>query len=145
MKPNFLFPHWFRYLGWGCVIAHVPLSMLGHAHGMTNALDQPTTAQTLFNAEHLFFITTALLMALGLFFVAFAKERMEDEQIWLLRLDSLRWAIYINYIILLVSLVWVSDTAHILELNLWIPLLFFIIRFRWLIYRLNSSLKEDIK
>jgi len=110
---------------------------------MTNVLDQPTTVETLFNAEHLFFITTALLMALGLFFVAFAKERMEDEQIWHLRLDSLRWAIYINYIILLVSLVSISDTAHILELNLWVPLLFFIIRFRWVLFRLNRSLTTE--
>jgi len=145
MKNHFLFPHWFRYLGWGCVLAHVPLSMIGHSHGMTNVLDQPTTAQTLFNAEHLFFITTALLMALGLFFVAFAKERVEDEQIWHLRLDSLRWAIYINYIILLGSLVSIGDTAHILELNLWVPLLFFIIRFRWVLFRLNHSLKEETK
>jgi len=143
MKPNFLFPYWFRYLGWGCVIAHVPLSIIGRSRGMTNVLDQPTTVETLFNAEHLFFITTALLMALGLFFVAFAKERMEDEQIWHLRLDSLRWAIYINYIILLVSLVSISDTAHILELNLWVPLLFFIIRFRWVLFRLNRSLTTE--
>jgi len=145
MKNHFLFPHWFRYLGWGCVIAHVPLSIIGHSHGMTNVLDQPTATQDLFNSEHIFFMTTALLMALGLFFVAFARERVEDEQIWHLRLDSLRWAIYINYIILLGSLVSISDTAHILELNLWVPLLFFIIRFRWVLFRLNHSLKEETK
>ena len=142
MKSGFLFPYWFRFLGWGCVIAHVPLSVIGRSQGMTNALDQPTAAQNLFNSEHLFFIATALLMTLGLFFVAFAREKIEDEQIWQLRLNSLRWAIYINYSILLVSLVAIGDTVHILELNLWVPLLFFIICFRWLIYRLNRSANE---
>ncbi len=142
MKSGFLFPYWFRFLGWGCVIAHVPLSVVGRSQGMTNALDQPTATQNLFNSEHLFFIATALLMTLGLFFVAFAREKIEDEQIWQLRLNSLRWAIYINYSVLLVSLVAIGDTVHILELNLWVPLLFFIIRFRWLIYRLNRPANE---
>jgi len=84
-------------------------------------------------------------MSAGLFLVAFAREKIEDEQIWQIRLNSLRWAIYINYIILIASLVLINDTGHILELNLWVPLAFFIIRFRWIIFRLNHSIKEDTK
>lgn len=143
MKSHFLFPYWFRYLGWGCVIAHVPVSMIKRSNGITSVLDHGPISGNLFNAEHLFFISTALLMAAGLFLVAFAKERIEDEQIWQIRLDSLRWAIYINYLVLIISLVFVNDTGHMLELNLWIPLLFFIIRFRWMIFRLNRSLSRE--
>lgn len=143
MKSRFLFPHWCRFLGWGLVIAHVPMSIIGRANGMTNPLDQPLVNTTLFTGEHLFFICTTLVMALGLFIVAFSREKVEDEQIWQVRLDSLRWAIFINYLVLIASLVFVNDIAHLLELNLWVPLLFFIIRFRWVIFRLNSSLSRE--
>jgi len=142
MKPHFLFPHWGRYLGWGLVIAHVPMSIIGRANGMVNPLDNPPT-ESLFTGEHLFFICTSLVMALGLFIVAFSREKIEDEQISHVRLDSLRWAIYVNYLVLITSLIFIYDIAHILELNLWVPLIFFIIRFRWVIFRLNRSLSRE--
>ncbi|HEY2582898.1 MAG TPA: hypothetical protein VGI43_13880 [Mucilaginibacter sp.] len=141
MKSRFLFPYWCRYLGWGLVIAHVPISMIARNQGLN--VDSPLVNNGLFTGGHLFFICTALLMSLGLFLVAFAKEKIEDEQILQIRLDSLRWAIYVNYIILIISLVFINDTGHILELNLWVPLLFFIVRFRWIIVRLNRSLSRE--
>ena len=88
-------------------------------------------------------MATMLLMAIGLFLVAFAKERIEDEQISQLRLDSLQWAIYLNYILLIVSLIFTSDTQHILFLNLLVPLVFFIVRFQWKIFQNNRLLKRD--
>jgi hypothetical protein len=142
MRPHFLFPYWCRYLGWGLVLIHVPISIIGRAHGLMNPADSPYDTG-LFGGQHLFFIGTTLLMAFGLFLVAFAKEKIEDEQIWQIRLDSLRWAIYLNYLILIVSLVFINDTGHILHLNLWVPLIFFITRFRWMIYRINRSLNVE--
>ncbi|MDB5134829.1 MAG: hypothetical protein JWP37_1432 [Mucilaginibacter sp.] len=143
MKSHFLFPYWCRYLGWGLVILHVPLSLLGHAHGMTNIMDSQPAGTGPFTGEHMFFICTSLMMVAGLFLVAFAKEKVEDEQIWHIRLDSLRWAIYVNYLILITSLVFIEDVGHMLELNLWVPLIFFIVRFRWVIFRLNRSAREE--
>jgi len=66
------------------------------------------------------------MVLVGLFLVAFSLERVEDEQITQLRLDSLRWAIYLNYVILLFSLIFTSggESHHILMLNIWLPLLF---------------------
>ncbi len=143
MKPHSLFPYWCRYVGWGLVLLHIPATMFGQAHGMINIIDNGPASTGLFNGEHLFFICTSLLMVSGLFLVAFAKEKIEDEQIWQLRLDSLRWAIYINYLVLIISLVFIEDVGHMLELNLWVPLLFFIIRFRWVIFRLNRALSRE--
>jgi hypothetical protein len=143
MKSKFLFPYWCRYLGWALVIAHVPMSIIGRANGMINPLDNPLANQALFTGEHLFFICTTLVMAVGLFIVAFSREKVEDEQIWQVRLDSLRWAIFVNYLILLASLIFIYDIAHILEINLWVPLFFFIIRFRWVMFRLNHSLSKE--
>lgn len=143
MRPRFLFPYWCRYLGWGLVIAHVPMSIIGRANGMINPLDNPPANAALFTGEHLFFICTSLVMATGLFIVAFSREKVEDEQIWQIRMDSLRLAIFVNYLVLIASLIFVYDIAHILELNLWVPLIFFIIRFRWVIFRLNRSLSRE--
>jgi len=117
--------------------------MFGRARGMVNIMDNGPTSTGLFTGVHLFFICTSLVMVSGLFLVAFAKEKVEDEQIWHLRLDSLRWAIYINYLLLIISLVFIEDVGHMLELKLWVPLLFFIIRFRWVIFRLNSSFSKE--
>jgi len=141
MKSKFLFPYWCRYLGWGLVMLHVPLSMFGRSHGMVNVLDKPSTG--LFTGEHLFFIYTSLVMVSGLFLAAFSREKVEDEQIWQVRLDSLRWAIFVNYVVLIISLVFIEDVGHMLDLNLYVPLVFFIIRFRWVIYRLNRSLSRE--
>jgi hypothetical protein len=143
MESRFLFPYWCRYLGWALVILHVPLTIMGRAHGMVNIMDNGPGSTGLFTGEHLFFICTSLVMVTGLFLVAFAKEKIEDEQIWQIRLDSLRWAIYINYLILIISLVFIEDVGHMLELNLYVPLIFFIVRFRWVIFRLNRSLSRE--
>ena len=85
------------------------------------------------------------MVLVGLFLVAFSRERVEDEQITQLRLDSLRWAIYVNYGILLFSLIFTygQEVYHILLLNIWLPLLFFILRFQWVLYRLNRSARSN--
>ena len=141
MKTRFLFPYWCRYLGYALVLAHIPVMLLRKMIGFDipgNRIDNG-----LLSPHHLFFMTTTLLMAVGLFLAAFSKEKIEDEQISQLRLDSLQWAIYVNYILLIVSLILSSDTEHILFLNLLIPLVFFIIRFQWKIFQNNRLLKKD--
>jgi hypothetical protein len=141
MKTGFLFPYWCRYLGYALFLLHVPVVLLRKMLGFDASEDKADPA--LFNSHHVFFMCTLLVMLTGLFLVAFAKEKIEDEQIWQIRLDSLKWAICLNYVVLIVSLVFTNDTYHILELNLWVPLLFFIVRFRWVLYRLNRSLSKE--
>ena len=141
MKSNFLFPYWCRFLGWALFLVHVPVVIFRDSLGFN--FHEESSNQGLFNSHHVFFLCTALLMTVGLFLVAFAKEKVEDEQIWHLRLESLRWAIYVNYSILIISLVFLDDVHHIMELNLWVPLVFFIVRFRWVIFRLNRSLSRE--
>src|SRR5476649_1085052 len=118
MKSHFLFPYWCRYLGWGLVVLHIPLSILGRTRGMINVLENGPGGPGLFTGEHLFFICTSLMMVSGLFLVAFAKEKIEDEQIAHIRLDSLRWAIFINYFILIFSFIFIEIVTHMLGLNL---------------------------
>ncbi len=108
MKSRFLFPLWFRYLGLALFLIHIPIVMFKKELGFSTHGE--LVSDDLFNSHHLFFMATTLLMAIGLFFVAFAKERIEDEQIFQLRLDSLQWAIYVNYILLVVGLILSKDT-----------------------------------
>jgi hypothetical protein len=141
MKSRFLFPYWCRYLGYACILGHVPILLF---HKMMD-YPKPQDGPELFNAHHLFFMATTLLMLVGLIIVAFSKEKIEDEQISQLRLDSLQWAVYLNYIILVISLIFThnQDFWDIIHLNMWVPLVFFIIRFRWVIFRLNRSLTRE--
>ena len=143
MKTRFLFPFWCKYIGWFFVFIHIPVMVIMKALDVKHYKGYNTGAGAdFFTPDHMLFIGTALLLAIGLFLVAFSKERIEDEQISQLRLDSLQWAIYLNYALLTATLIISNDREHILFLNLWIPLAFFILRFRWKIWQLNRLLKK---
>src|ERR1700730_18376944 len=148
MRTNYLFPFRSRYLGIFLILVHIPIKFIwdayypaGYSHTDASATSEDSF---LFSPPHLFFIGTTLMVLIGLFLIAFSKEKIEDEQIIQLRLDSLRWAIYLNYAILLFSLIFThgSDSHHILLLNIWLPLLFFILRFQWVLFRLRRSVKR---
>jgi hypothetical protein len=147
MRARYLFPYKSRFLGIFLILAHVPIMMiwdsqkaLNHYHDFSSLSGE----SSLFSPAHLYFIATSLLMLIGLFLIAFSKEKIEDEQIAQLRLDSLRWSIYLNYLILILCIIFTNgiDFLDMLRLNLWVPLVFFIIRFRWVIFRLNRSSKS---
>jgi len=143
MKTRFLFPYWCKYLGIACFVAHVPVLLFKKQLGFD--FNSVSENQDVFSSHHLFFVSTTLLMLTGLVLFAFSKEKIEDEQISQLRLDSLQWAIYLNYILLIISLAFTggNDFKDIIHLNVWVPLLFFIILFRWKMFRNSRYTKED--
>ena len=148
MQSKYLFPYRSRFVGLALILLHIPVRATWeyfYPSLSEHKLPVKPGDSLLFTNQHLFYITSAILMLTGLFLIAFSKEKIEDEQIAQLRLDSLRWAIYLNYVILLLSLVFTNgvDFIDILRLNLWVPLLFFIIRFRWVLFRLNRSLTAE--
>lgn len=71
----------------------------------------------------------------------YAKEKVEDEYINYLRLDALQIAVFINYIILLLSnfMFYGVDFLMIQIFNLATIPLIFIIRFQYRLYRLRRS------
>jgi hypothetical protein len=142
MRSKYLFPFYSRYIGLILILVHIPVVAIWRKqntgydmHGATST----TAPGGIFSTGHIFFIVTSLLVLIGLFLIAFSKEKIEDEQISQLRLNSLRWAIYMNYAILILSITFTNgvDFVDMLRLNLWVPLLFFIVRFRWEMFRLN--------
>jgi hypothetical protein len=81
----------------------------------------------------------------GLILLSFSKEKVEDEQIAQLRLESLQWAIYFNYIVFFL-LIWFSYGSNFLwyvMYNMLTLLVFFFTRFRWKIYQINRSVKLE--
>jgi hypothetical protein len=82
---------------------------------------------------------TGIIVAL--LFIAFAREKTEDEYIAHTRLESLKWAVLINYMLLLAATWLVHGVAYIdvMMYNMLTVLIIFITRFN---YALNNSKKS---
>ena len=77
--------------------------------------------------------------------VAFSKERIEDEYIAKIRLESLVWAVWVNYIILILAFVLVYELTFfwVMIINMFTTLWAFILRFNWKTYQLRKALSND--
>jgi len=142
MKTKFLFPYWCKYMGVLFFCAHIPFVIF------RDSIKFPVTVDdgNIFGSYHVFFMITTLLMLTGLVLFAFSKERIEDEQIAQLRMDSLQWAVYLSYILLIVCLAVFSkkqDIKDVMHMGIWVPLLIFIVLFRWKMFRNSRYTKED--
>lgn len=146
MKSRFLFPHHLRKLGALLFFIGLGLS-LAHMFFDEHMVAWQHQRELAGKADLRELVTDFILLTsiCGLLLVAFTKEKIEDEQITQLRLDSLQWSIYFNYIGLILCILFINDwhlfigiAAHFI----FTPLIFFIIRFRWAIYQSNRSLKD---
>ena len=149
MVPPFLFNYKSRFDGFALILAHIPVRIIWEYlyPGIDKSHELPVKPgdSVLFTNGHLFYIASTLLVLSGLFLIAFSKEKIEDEQITRLRLEFLQWAVYFNYFILILSLFLTNgiDFIDILRLNIWIPLIFFIVRFKWKLFQLNRLAKIE--
>ena len=86
-----------------------------------------------------------ILVIVSSILVSFSKEKQEDEFITKIRLESLVWAVYANYAILLLSLLFIFDFSFywVMLFNMFTVLFFFIIRFNWQLYKLKSAQDEE--
>lgn len=108
--------------------------ILGKNNGWFSWIEDSITDEILF----------ILLIVSGLVY-AFSKEKTEDEMVSKIRLDSLVWATYFNYIVILLCYMFVYGFAflNVMMIALFSHLLFFIIRFRWMMYRQNKSVSYE--
>ncbi len=110
MKTNLLFPHRYRLIGW---ILFVPSLVLGLFYLYADlrlsflTFGKPDPNSALFDSWpiNLTDEVAALGLIIGLLFIAFAREKHEDEMIQQLRLESLQWSVYANYIILSLAII----------------------------------------
>jgi hypothetical protein len=86
-----------------------------------------------------------VLMIISSVLLAFSKEKDEDEFISKIRLESLVWATYVSYTILIFGFVFVYDLSFFwwMIINMYTILFFFIIRFNWKISRIKKTLQNE--
>ena len=145
MRTKYLFPNRFKKLGW---LILIPVSIIGIYITVVDFepaflnLKLPALFIDEFMGEKKFigllennFLNeiVGVLLIISSLLVAFSAEKEEDEYIAKIRLESLVWAVYINYGILLLSILFIYDLAFfwVMIFNMFTILWFFIFRFNW--------------
>ncbi|MCK5440865.1 MAG: hypothetical protein KAJ23_03130 [Maribacter sp.] len=153
MKVNYLFPNKYKKIGW---LIFIPAAIIGLITLILeyepDFLDFKVPAifiDELFGNKYLIGMVEnnilnevlGVLVIISSLLVAFSKEKSEDEYISKIRLESLVWAVYVNYGILLISFIFIFDLSFlwVMIFNMFTVLLFFIIRFNWQISKLKKS------
>jgi hypothetical protein len=152
MTTKYLFPYKYKKIGW---LILVPSAILG----LVSLLVSYEPSFLNFNVPAIFINElfgdmklvgmdnnnisndiVGLLIIICSLLVAFSKEKSEDEYISKIRLESLVWAVYVNYGILLLSFLIIYDSSFlwVMMFNMFTILIFFIIRFNWQISRLKK-------
>lgn len=153
MKTNFLFPYKYKNVGWLVLIPSVIIGMItlitSYEPNFLNFQVPALFIDAFFGERRFFGIVKnnvlneilGILIILSALLVAFSKEKVEDEFISKIRLESLVWAVYINYGVLLLAFIFIFDLAFlwVMVFNMFTILFFFIIRFNWQLSKFNKS------
>jgi hypothetical protein len=144
MKTRVLFPHQFKWIGWIILIPSAILGFLNLFEVISfNFLegikvfaiysDEILGRDTLFGfiQNDISDEVLGILCIVGGILVAFSKEKHEDEFIAKIRMESLVWAIYINYGILVFCMLFFYSTAflYVMIFNMFTILIIFSCRF----------------
>ncbi|WNH09764.1 hypothetical protein [Thalassobellus suaedae] len=141
MKTNYLLPNKYKKFGWTLFLLGI---ISGIVFQVISEKDDIFDIELIndFGYEFLDEIISVLIIIGGLL-VGFTKEKIEDEFIFKLRNDSLVWYIILNYVILLITVIFIYEGNFftVLIYNMFTPLIFFIIRFNFL--KLKSNTDEE--
>lgn len=157
MKSNYLLPHKFKLIGWIIFIPAVILGLITFSFGIEpEFLDVKVfslyEAQFLSESSFIGFIENnivdellSILIIISSMFIALSKEKHEDELILKMRLESLLWATYLNYGILLLAIILIYGIPFLMVMDIHIVslLIFFALRFKWVIYKSNRRLAYE--
>lgn len=152
MKSSLLLPSRYKWIGFILLIPSLILGLLVRFRDFSFDFLTLTKSQTLvhsknLNLDDLINLTDELALTgliVALLFIAFAREKQEDEFINKLRLESLQWALLFNYVLLILATWLVHGLGYIdvMMYNMLTILIFFIIRFHVALYRNRSSINE---
>jgi amino acid transporter len=158
MVTNYLFPNRFKKIGWFLLIPTVILGLytiitdfepefldINVFAIFIDSIFQDDKYIIGFVNNNILNELLGVLMIVSSIFVAFSKEIDEDEFISKIRLDSLTWATYVNYVVLLLAFIFVYDIAFwwVMIFNMFTILIFFIIRFNWQVWKFKNSAKYE--
>jgi hypothetical protein len=157
MSHKLLFPNKYKAIGWFILI---PAFLLGIYLNITGFEprwlfakvpllfpDEVSGNQKIFSFINVSLTNTIVgtLFIAGALLVGFSKEKNEDEFIANIRLSSLLWAVFVNYVLLLLAIIFVYNTAFITVMiyNMFTVLLIFIIRFNYILYKNSKSVPDE--
>lgn len=157
MSSKLLLPNHYKRIGWWLLL---PATIIGLTLSFTgfevNGLNAPVFAiidDGVFGTVRSFsFITTNItntvvgaLFIIAAIFVGFSKEKTEDEFIANLRLSSLLWAVWVNYVLLFFSFLFVYGTAFLTVMiyNMFTILIIFIVRFNYTLYKNAKTVSDE--
>lgn len=157
MKQKLLLPNRFKRVGWFILI---PAAVMGIALIVLdyNTIEINTTVFAIYADEvlgktHYFsFINTDIvntlvgaLFIVGSLLVGFSKEKNEDEYISNLRLNSLLWAVLVNYLLLLFMflLIYGVGFLNVMVYNMFTVLIIFIAKFNYSLFRNSKSVSNE--
>ena len=189
MKKSYLFPNYFKKIGYAMVIpfalililntckvpylnfdfktlglisykgASVALTSEGVEinlqHSIENGEDDNVMIHTTFETGEPALFTSAktdfqativpVILIISLLFIAFSKEKIEDEMIVKIREQSLVWAVMANFIILIfgILLIYGLPYLHFLTLQIFLILILFIAKFNFELFRLKKVTKNE--
>jgi hypothetical protein len=155
MKTKYLLPNSWRPVGIALTLISVPLALCVLIFGeqfplLSNEISTPfrfeipewSYADNIFSKNEDGTVSLEIIDELlglgiisGLFIVGFSRLKVEDERIAQIRLESLQWGIYANYLILAlcILLVYGGHFFSVMIYNIFTPLLIFVARFYWLL------------
>lgn len=159
MKTRYLFSHKYKAIGW----LLLSFGLILGAILVTNEFETPDWSMNVFpligedswvfasnesltwSENNISDELASILIIIGGILVAFSKSKDEDEYISKIRTESLIWATYVNYAILLITVLFVFDMPffNVLIYNMFTILLFFIIRFHYILYRSKNTLQDE--
>jgi hypothetical protein len=159
MFKQILLPNRFKLIGWILLIPSALLGFLLMLGDLESKLTIKSKVFALYNDEilgdknHFGIISTdititlvGVVFILGAMMVGFSKEKHEDEYIAKLRLSSLMWAVWVNYVLLLLSFIFIYGMGffHVMIYNMFTVLIIFIGRFNIILLK-NKMISTDEK
>jgi hypothetical protein len=152
METTFLVSNRFKSFGWILMIIATVLWIIFNNFEFDQILSGTTltiygndlfTNNAFFNLVYVNLEATiaGVLFIIGGMFVAFAKQKTEDEFIMNLRLLSFQWAVLLNYTLLLFCFIFFysQEFFTVMIYNMFTVLILFIIRFHYLLNKYNDA------
>ncbi len=151
MKKNYLFPHYFQWIGLAiavasfvalCVGSYVDFSIRMPALYDGNiSFDEESHSGFFQMAETGMFSIAMPLLIIGLIFLGFSKEKVEDEFVQYLRSQSLIWSTYVTAGLFILGTLLIYGLTYLLipYLVFFVFLLLFILKFKIALHHYNKG------
>lgn len=156
MKKSYLFPNYFKKIGWAVSIPSIIYYILIICF---DNLDFKIKMFSIFPSDQVFkesswFSITdttfgltflPMLLMLSLVFIAFSREKIEDELISKIREKSLIWSVlvFMSLFIFCTLLLYGMLYYYFYIFNIYLLLILMIFKFNFEIYKLKKSLKNE--